>query len=98
MMPRLGGLYNRSKRRVSVEPHWEEPEAVFRIGMQLLERHPGGVLPTESGKLVFDYPTLVTSEFERAVWRRERRTRVLPGATFVWYARAWRRSNARSIT
>ncbi len=37
------------------------------LGVQLLERHPSGVTPTEYGRVFLDYAALVTSELERAV-------------------------------
>ncbi len=37
------------------------------LGVQLLERHPGGVVPTHYGNVFLDYATLVTTELERAV-------------------------------
>jgi DNA-binding transcriptional LysR family regulator len=37
------------------------------LNVQLLERHPGGVTPTEYGRVFLNYATLITSEIERAV-------------------------------
>lgn len=37
------------------------------LDVSLLERHPGGVTPTEYGKVFLDYATLITSEIDRAV-------------------------------
>ena len=37
------------------------------LDVLLLERHPGGVTPTEYGNVFLDYATLVTSELDRAV-------------------------------
>lgn len=37
------------------------------LGAQLLERHPGGVTPTEYGRVFLGYASLVTSELDRAV-------------------------------
>ena len=36
------------------------------LDVQLLERHPGGVTPTEYGAVLYDYATLVTEELVRA--------------------------------
>lgn len=62
------------------------------LGVQLLERHPGGVLPTEYGTLFLDYATLVTTELERAVeeinqlrGRGKGVVRVGAGATMLQY-------------
>lgn len=37
------------------------------LGVMLLERHPGGVVPTEYGKLFLDYAALITGEVDRAL-------------------------------
>jgi DNA-binding transcriptional LysR family regulator len=37
------------------------------LGCTLLERHPGGVVPTDYGRVFLDYAALVTSELDRAV-------------------------------
>lgn len=37
------------------------------LGVMLLERHPGGVVPTQFGKVFMEYATLITSEIDRAV-------------------------------
>lgn len=37
------------------------------LGVLLLERHPGGVVPTEYGKLFLDYAALITGEVDRAL-------------------------------
>lgn len=37
------------------------------LKVRLLERHPGGVVPTDYGRVLLQYATLVTSELERAV-------------------------------
>jgi LysR family transcriptional regulator, regulator of abg operon len=62
------------------------------LGVQLLERHPGGVRPTDYGTLFLDYAVLVTTELERAVEElnalRGRGTgvvRVGAGATMMQY-------------
>jgi len=36
------------------------------LGVQLLERHPSGVTPTDYGRVFLDYAALVTSELQRA--------------------------------
>jgi len=33
----------------------------------LLERHPGGAVPTDYGKLFLDYAALITGEVDRAL-------------------------------
>jgi len=62
------------------------------LGVQLLERHPGGVLPTDYGTLFLEYATLVTTELERAVeeinqlrGRGKGVVRVGAGATMMQY-------------
>ncbi|MGJ3648165.1 LysR family transcriptional regulator [Sphingomonas sp. GlSt437] len=62
------------------------------LGVQLLERHPGGVVPTDYGTLFLDYATLVTTELERAVeeinqlrGRGKGMVRVGAGATMMQY-------------
>jgi LysR family transcriptional regulator, regulator of abg operon len=62
------------------------------LGVQLLERHPGGVVPTEYGALFLDYATLVTEELQRAVLEIDQLrgrgrgvVRVGAGATMMQY-------------
>lgn len=62
------------------------------LGVQLLERHPSGVTPTDYGTLFLDYATLVTTELERAVdeinelrGRGKGVVRVGAGATMMQY-------------
>ncbi|RVT42268.1 LysR family transcriptional regulator [Sphingobium algorifonticola] len=37
------------------------------LGVMLLERHPGGVVPTQFGKVFMEYAMLITSEIDRAI-------------------------------
>lgn len=62
------------------------------LGVQLLERHPGGVTPTDYGTLFLDYATLVTEELQRAVQEIDQLrgrgrgvVRVGAGATMMQY-------------
>lgn len=62
------------------------------LGVQLLERHPGGVVPTDYGALFLEYATVVTTELERAVdeinelrGRGKGVVRVGAGATMMQY-------------
>lgn len=62
------------------------------LGVQLLERHPGGVVPTEYGSVFLDYATLVITELDRAVdelnqlrGRGKGVVRVGAGATMMQY-------------
>jgi LysR family transcriptional regulator, regulator of abg operon len=62
------------------------------LGVQLLERHPGGVTPTEYGALFLEYATLVTEELQRAVMEIDQLrgrgrgvVRVGAGATMMQY-------------
>jgi LysR family transcriptional regulator, regulator of abg operon len=62
------------------------------LGVQLLERHPGGVVPTEYGKVFMEYAALITGEIDRAVEEIEQLkgtgrgiVRVGAGATMMQY-------------
>ncbi len=62
------------------------------LGVTLLERHPGGVTPTEYGKLFLDYSSLVAAEIERLQAEIEQMkgagrgiVRVGAGATMMQY-------------
>jgi LysR family transcriptional regulator, regulator of abg operon len=58
------------------------------LGVMLLERHPGGVVPTEYGKLFLDYAALITGEVDRAleeIQQLKGTGRVGAGATMMQY-------------
>ncbi len=62
------------------------------LGVTLLERHPGGVIPTDYGKLFLQYASLISAEIERAVAEIEQMkgtgrgvVRVGAGATMMQY-------------
>lgn len=62
------------------------------LGVTLLERHPGGVTPTEYGKLFLDYSSLISAEIERLSAEIEQMkgtgrgiVRVGAGATMMQY-------------
>jgi LysR family transcriptional regulator, regulator of abg operon len=62
------------------------------LGVELLERHPGGVIPTDYGRLFLDYAILITTELERGIeeinelrGRGKGVVRVGAGATMMQY-------------
>jgi len=62
------------------------------LGVQLLERHPSGVSPTDYGTVFLDYASLVTTELDRAIeelnqlrGRGKGVVRVGAGATMMQY-------------